>query len=106
MTLGEEAIEAKEREKELSRQIEDHRAKAQEADKKRQDHTSRARKLATAAQNAVADQLREFDYQRFSKNRYSMPVVEGSFATTTGSSPDESQHAEALKRLGKALPTV
>ncbi|BBX09724.1 hypothetical protein MAIC_45270 [Mycolicibacterium aichiense] len=101
VTLGEEAIEAKEREKELSRQIEDHRAKAQEADKKRQDHTSRARKLATAAQNAVADQLREFDYQRFSKNRYSMPVVEGKLRDYNGEFPDESQHAEALKRLGE-----
>lgn len=101
VTLGEEAIEAKEREAELAKQIDDHRAKAQDSDKKRQDHAARARKLATAAQNAVADQLREFDYQRFSKNRFSMPVIEGRLRDYKGEFPDENKHAEALKRLGE-----
>lgn len=101
VTLGEEAIEAKEQEQELARQIEELRAKAKDADKKRQDHHAKAKKLATAAQNAIADQLREFNYQRFSKNRYSLPVVEGKLRDYNGEFPDENEHAEALKRLGE-----
>lgn len=101
VTLGEAAIEAKEQEKELFKQIEDFRSKAKEADKRAQDHATKAKKLATAAQDAIADQLREFDYTRFSKNRYSMPVVEGLLRDYKGEYPDENQHAEALKRLGE-----
>lgn len=103
VTLGEDAIEAKEQELELTRQIEDLRAKAKEAEKKRQDHTARAKKTATAAQDSIADQLREFDYQRFSKNRYSLPVVEGKLREYRGEFPDENAHAQALKRLGEGV---
>jgi len=101
VTLGEEAIEAKEQEQELVKQIEDFRSKAKEADKRAQDHANKAKKLATAAQGAIADQLRDFDYARFSKNRYSMPMVEGLLRGDKGEYPDENQHAEALKRLGE-----
>jgi wobble nucleotide-excising tRNase len=101
VTLGEEAIEAKEQEEELARQIEEQRTNAKEAEKKRHDHAAKARKLATAAQDAIADQLREFDYQRFSKNRFSMPNVEGRLRGYKGEFPDENKHAEALKRLGE-----
>lgn len=101
VTLGEDAIEAKEQEQDLARQIEELGTKAKEADKKRQDHHTKAKKLAAGAQNAIADQLREFDYQRFTKNRYSLPVVEGKLRDYNGEFPDENEHAEALKRLGE-----
>jgi energy-coupling factor transporter ATP-binding protein EcfA2 len=101
VTLGEEAIEAKEQEQELVKQIEEFRSKAKESEKRAQDHATKAKKLATAAQNAIADQLREFDYARFTKNRYSMPVVEGMLRDYKGDFPDENKHAEALKRLGE-----
>lgn len=101
VTLGEEAIEAKEQEEELARHIEDLRAKAAEAEKKRRDSATKAKKLATAAQDAIADQLREFSYERFTKNKYSLPVVQGKLRSYRGEFPDESKHAEALKRLGE-----
>ncbi|WP_017200715.1 AAA family ATPase [Arthrobacter sp. M2012083] len=101
VTLGEEAIEAKEQEEELSKQVENLRAKAKESDRKRQEQQAKAKKLATAAQNAIADQLREFDYQRFTKNRFSLPVIEGKLRDYKGEFPDENRHAEALKRLGE-----
>jgi wobble nucleotide-excising tRNase len=101
VTLGEEAIEAKEQESELEQQIEGLRAKAAEADKKRRDSAAKAKKLATAAQDAIADQLREFSYERFTKNKYSLPVVQGKLRNYRGDFPDESKHAEALKRLGE-----
>ncbi len=101
VTLGEEAIEAREQEEELGHQIEELRSKAKDADKKQKDHAGKAEKLAKAAQDAIADQLREFDYQRFTKNRYSLPVVEGKLRDYKGEFPDENKHAEALKRLGE-----
>lgn len=101
VTLGEEAIEAKEQEQDLGRQIEAFRSKAEEFEKWSQDHATKAKRLATAAQDAIANQLREFDYARFTKNRYSMPVVEGMLRNYKGVFPDEQQHAEALKRLGE-----
>ena len=103
VTLGEEAIGAKEEEQELVKQIEEFRSQAKSADKRAQDHATRAKKLAAAAQNAVADQLREFDYERFTKNRFSMPVVEGKLRDYKGKFPDENKHSEALKRLGEGV---
>lgn len=104
VTLGEDAIEAKEQEEELTQQIEDLHIEEKEANKKRLDHAGKARKLATAAQTALVDQLREFDYQRFTKNRFSLPVVEGKLREYRGAFPDENEHAEALKRLGEGTP--
>ena len=101
VTLGEEAIEAKEQEQELVEQVEEFRTKAKDAEKRGHDHAAKAKKLATAAQDAIADQLKEFDYERFTKSRYSMPVVEGKLRAYKGEFPDESKHAEALKRLGE-----
>lgn len=101
VTLGEEAIGAKEQERELVKQIGEFRSQAKVADKQAQDHAAGAKKLAAAAQDAIANQLREFDYGRFTKNRYSMPVVEGKLRNYKGKFPDANEHAEALKRLGE-----
>lgn len=101
VTLGEEAIDAKEQESQLAQQIADLRKKAEDADKKRRDNAAKAKKLATAAQDAVAEQLREFAYQRFTKGKYSLPVVEAKLRDYYGEFPDENEHAEALKRLGE-----
>lgn len=101
VTLGEEAIEAKEQEQDLVQQVENFRSKAQDAERRAQEHTVKAKRLAMAAQAAIADQLKEFDYERFTKNRYSMPVVEGKLRGYKGNFPDENKHADALKRLGE-----
>lgn len=101
VTLGEEAIESKEQERELTQQIEELRAKAMDTDRKRKDHAAKAKKLATAAQDAISGQLREFDFQRFSKNKYSLPVVVGMLRAYKGEFSDENAHADALKRLGE-----
>lgn len=101
VTLGEEAIEAKEQEQDLIKQVDEFHSKARDAGKRAQDHATKAKKLATTAQDAIADQLKEFDYARFTKNRFSMPVVEGKLRDYKGSFPDDSMHADALKRLGE-----
>lgn len=101
VTLGEEAIEAKEQERDLAHQIEEFRSKAKDSEKRAREYATKAKNLAVAAQNAIADQLREFDYGRFTKNRFSMPVVESKLRGYRGEFPNESKHAEALKRLGE-----
>ncbi len=104
VTLGEEAIEAKEQEGELGKKIDAFRLEATEANKKSQESTAKAKKLASAAQTSIADQLKSFDYQRFTKNKYSMPVVEQMLRTYEGEFPDENTSIEALKRLSEATP--
>jgi wobble nucleotide-excising tRNase len=101
VTLGEEAIEAKDEESRLEQEMTRLRAAAGEADKKRKDSSDRADQIARKAQDAIASQLREFDYQRFSKNRYSMPTVEGMLNDHKGDFPDESRAADSLKRLAE-----
>lgn len=103
VTLGEEAIEAKEQERELADRIEALGHEAKEAGKKHQEATAKAKKLAGAAQDAIADQLKDFDYSRFNKNKYSMPVVEGKLRNYKGNFPDESASVEALKRLSEGI---
>lgn len=101
VTLGEEAIEAKDEELRLEQEIGQLRAAAGEAEKKRKDSSDKADKIAREAQDAIASQLREFDYQRFSKNRYSMPTVEGMLSDYRGDFPDENRAADSLKRLAE-----
>lgn len=101
VTLGEEAIEARGDEARLEQQVVDHRAAVQEEEKKRKDFAGKAEKLAREAQEAISSQLQEFDYKRFSKNKYSMPVVAERLRSYKGEYPDENAYAEALKRLGE-----
>lgn len=104
ITLGEEAIEAKEQEGELGTKIDALRTEATDASKKGQDAAAKAKKLAGAAQDAIAEQLKSFDYQRFTKHKYSMPVVESMLRAYNGEFPDENDSVQALKRLSEGAP--
>lgn len=104
VTLGEEAIEAKEQELQLAKSIETFRVEETAAGKRSQEATSKAQKLARSAQDAIADQLKSFDYERFTKNKYSLPVVEDKLRQYRGEFPDENKSVEALKRLSEDAP--
>lgn len=104
VTLGEEAIGAKEQEAELAQQIDALGDERQEAAKRSRDASARATKLAGAAQDAIADQLKDFDYTRFNKSKYSMPVVVRKLRTYEGEFPDENASVEVLKRLSEGIP--
>jgi hypothetical protein len=101
VTLGEEAIEAKDEEGRLEEEIGRLRIAAGEADKKRKDLSDKAEKLAREAQSAIASQLQEFSYARFTKNRYSITALDALLRDYKGDYPDENEQAEALKRLGE-----
>lgn len=104
VTLGEEAIEAKEQEHQLAKSIKTFRGEESAAGKRSQEATSKAQKLARSAQDAIADQLKSFDYERFTKNKYSLPVVEDKLRKYQGEFPDENKSVEALKRLSEDAP--
>lgn len=104
VTLGEEAIEAKEQEMQLVKSIEAFRGEATAAGKRSQEAATRGQKLARSAQDGIADQLKSFDYQRFTKNKYSLPVVEDMLRRYQGEFPDENKSVEALKRLSEDAP--
>lgn len=104
VTLGEEAIEAKEQEVQLVKDIEAFRGEATAADKRSQEAAAKGQKLARSAQDGIADQLKSFDYQRFTKNKYSLPVIEDMLRKYQGEFPDENKSVEALKRLSEDAP--
>jgi wobble nucleotide-excising tRNase len=103
VTLGRDAIDAREEEETLDRDISDLREVAQAAEKKARDLNRKVDELARSVQDAITSQLREFDYQRFTKNRYSLPKVKEELAKYKGAFPDENEHANSLKRLGEGV---
>jgi wobble nucleotide-excising tRNase len=104
VTLGREAIDAKEEEARLIGEIEKLRAEASEAEKQRKAADGKVDKLARDVQEQIISQLKAFNYSHFTKNRYSVPKIQDDLRTYEGQFPDSNAHAEALKRLGEGAP--
>lgn len=71
VTLGKEAIDAKEEEVRLRDEIGQLHAEATEAEKQRKAANQKVEKLAKEVQDRIVSELREFDYNHYTKNRYS-----------------------------------
>lgn len=106
VTLGKEAIDAKEEEGHLRVEIEHLHGERREAEDQRRVANQRVEKLTKEVQNRIISELREFDYSHFSKNRYSIPKVQEMLREYKADFPDSNEHAEALKRLGEAAPVA
>jgi wobble nucleotide-excising tRNase len=104
VTLGRDAIDAKEEEARLEVEIERLRDEAGEAEKQRKVANQKVEKLAREVQDRIISELKEFDYNHFTKNRYSIPKVQEDLRKYKGAFPDSNAHAEALKRLGAGAP--
>lgn len=104
VTLGREAIDAKEEEERLVGEIKALRDQASEAEKQRVAAVGKVDALARTVQDQIVAQLRAFDYNHFTKHRYSVPKVQEDLRSYTGECPDSEAHAEALKRLGESAP--
>lgn len=104
VTLGREAIDAKEEEKRLVGEIETLRGQATDAEKQRVAAAGKVDALARSVQNQIVAQLRAFDYNHFTKNRFSVPKVQEDLCSYKGEFPNDEAHAEALKRLGEDAP--
>ncbi len=104
VTLGREAIDAKGEEVRLVDEIEKLRGEASEAEKQRKSADGRVDKLARDVQDRIVSELKEFDYNHFTKSRYSVPKVQEDLRKYRGEYPDSNAHAEALRRLGEGAP--
>lgn len=105
VTLGKEAIDAKDEENRLVEEIDKLRDEAKEAAKQRRAADDKVEKLARGVQDRIVAELKEFDYSHFTKNRYSVPKVQDDLRKYKGEFPDSNAHAEALKRLGEGAPS-
>lgn len=106
VTLGEAAIHAKEEEERLEGEIERLRGEASEAERQRKTADQKVEKLAREVQDRITSELKEFDYNHFTKNRYSIPKVKEDLRKYRGDFPGANAHAEALKRLGEGAPAA
>lgn len=105
VTLGREAIDAREEEGRLVDEIGKLRDEAEEASKQQKAADDKIEKLARHVQDRIVSELKEFDYSHFTKNRYSVPKVREDLRKYSGEYPDSNAHAEALKRLGEGAPS-
>jgi len=105
VTLGKEAIDAKDEEDRLVKEIEKLRDDAAEASKQHKATAAKVDKLAREVQENIVSELKVFDYSHFTKNRYSVPKVQEDLRAYKGEFPDSTAHAEALKRLGEGAPS-
>ncbi|MDV6296549.1 AAA family ATPase [Rhodococcus aetherivorans] len=106
VTLGEAAIYAKEEEKRLEAKIEGLRNEVRKFDGELQAANQKVEKLAREVQDRITSELKAFDYNHFTKNRYTITKVRDGLRTYKGDFPDASAHAEALKRLGEGAPAA
>lgn len=105
VTLGKEAIDAKEEEARLVGEIAKLCDEAGEAARQQKAATDKVEKLARDVQDRIVSELKAFDYAHFTKNRYSVPKVQDDLRNYKGEFPDSDAHAEALKRLGEGAPS-
>lgn len=103
VTLGKEAIESKEEEERLAKEIATHQEDARTADKRHRDAEAKVEKLARGVQDAIEGQLGDFDHSKFNKHQYQIGRVKNELTSYKGEFPDENAHAEALKRLGEGV---
>ncbi len=105
VTLGEEAIGAKEDEERLEEEIEQFGKSEKDANKARGELKRKLDGLAGETRDAISEQLQEFDYKRFTKNKWSVPTMKTRLTEYRGGFPSAGEHADALKRLGEGALT-
>ena len=105
VTLGKEAINAKEEEGQLVEEISKLQEEAKEAARQQKVAEDKVGKIARRIQDRIVSELKEFDYSHFTKNRYSVPKVQDDLRRYTGQYPHSNDHAEALKRLAEGAPS-
>ena len=106
VTLGREAIDAKEQEERLLAEIQELSESASETEKQHKSANGKVNKLARDVQEQIVSALRAFDYSHFTKNRYSVTRIQEDLRNYKGEWPDAGAHADALKRLAEGAPTA
>lgn len=104
VTLGKEAIDARDKEVALEKKITDLREEIDGVSSNLQDATDREKKFVRNVQERVVSQLKIFDPEHFTKNRYSAPKIRKKLATYSSEVPDEHSYTTALTQLGEPAP--
>lgn len=105
VTLGKEAIDAKDEEERLAGEVERLQSEAREAKKSKDTAEKKLKELAKAVQERIVSELQTFDHQHFTRSRYSIPTIEEKLRGYKGDFPDATSHTEALRRLGEGAPS-
>ncbi|MXN62239.1 AAA family ATPase [Bacillus sp. BGMRC0062] len=105
VTLGRAAIDSKKKEEELEAEVERARDLAGMSEELCRKTQQEFEKLARDVQKRIVDELRRFDYNHYSKNRYSVVKVSEMLRSVRGDFPDDSAHTAALVRLGEGAPS-
>lgn len=106
VTLGKEAIDAKDEERRLVGEVERLRSDARDAKKSQDAAEKKLKAVAKEVQDRIVSELQTFDYQHFTRSRYSTPKIEENLRAYQGDFPDATSHAEALQRLGEGAPSA
>lgn len=106
VTLGKEAIDAKDEERRLVGEVERLQSEARDAKKSQDAAEKKLKALAKEVQDRIVSELQTFDYQHFTRSRYSIPKVEENLRAYRGDFPDAMSHTEALQRLGEGAPSA
>lgn len=106
VTLGKEAIDAKGEEERLVEEVDRLKTEAREAKKSQDAAEKKLKALAKDVQERIISELQTFDYQHFTRSRYSIPKIEENLRAYKGGFPDASSHTEALQRLGEGAPST
>lgn len=105
VTLGKEAIDAKGEEERLVEEVDRLKSEAREAKRSQETAEKKLKELAKAVQERIISELQTFDFQHFTRSRYSIPKIEESLRGYKGGVPDATSHTEALQRLGEGEPS-
>lgn len=105
VTLGREAIGARDEEERLVGEVDRLRSEAREAEKNQASAEKKLKALAKDVQERIISELQTFDFQHFTRSRYSIPKIEDNLRAYKGDVPDASSHTEALQRLGEGAPS-
>jgi wobble nucleotide-excising tRNase len=106
VTLGKEAIDAKGEEERLVGEVERLRSEARDAKKGQDTAEKKLKELTKSVQERIVSELQTFDYQHFTRSRYSIPKIEENLRDYKGDFPDATKHTEALQRLGEGEPSL
>ncbi|WP_060916095.1 AAA family ATPase [Microbacterium oleivorans] len=106
VTLGQEAIDSKETQKSLEEEIARLRSEAEDATALKKKLEQKASKLARDVQDRIVGELQRFDYNHYSRNRYSVVKVGEFLRIPRTDFPDDGAHADALVRLGEEAPAA
>lgn len=104
VTLGKEAIDAKDEEARLVAKIAQLHDERRKAEAQHKLATSEINKLVRDVQERIVSQLKEFDYNYYTKNRFSVSRVQSDLRNHKGDRPNSDAHAEALRRLAEGAP--